>query len=30
MGSGSIVGRGDVTGIAVAVKDWCKVLSYCS
>jgi len=23
MGSGSIVGRGDVTGIAVAVKDWC-------
>ena len=23
MGSGSIVGRGDVTGIAVAVKNWC-------
>ena len=23
MGSGSVVGRGDVVGIAVAVKDWC-------
>ena len=22
MGSGSVTGRGDVTGIAVAVKDW--------
>jgi len=23
MGSGSVVGRGDVTGIAIAVKNWC-------